>query len=90
MKKIIFAANSLNLGGIETNTPFGNKIKCYNLERTICDIVKNNNTGLDSEQVNKIIRNAFLMKQIDINMLMDYAKKLKCDKKIQTLTEVLN
>ncbi len=80
----------INLGVIETNTPFGNKIKCYNLERTICDIVKNNNTGLDSEQVNKIIRNAFLMKQIDINMLMDYAKKLKCDKKIQTLTEVLN
>lgn len=80
----------INLGVIETTTPFGNKVKCYNLERTICDIVKNNNTGLDSEQINKIIRNAFLMKQIDINTLMDYAKKLKCDKKIQTLTEVLN
>lgn len=80
----------INLGVIETNTPFGNKIRCYNLERTICDIVKNNNTGLDSEQVNKIIRNAFLGKQIDINILMDYAKKLKCDKKIQMLTEVLN
>ena len=79
----------INLGVIETNTPFGNKIKCYNLERTICDIVKNNNTGLDSEQVNKIIRNAFLRKQINFNLLMDYAIKLQCDKKIKTLTEIL-
>lgn len=79
----------LYLGAIEAITPFGNKVICYNLERTICDIVKNGNTGLDSEQVNKIIRNAFLKNQIDIKLLMDYAKKLKCDKKMQTLTEVL-
>ena len=67
-----------------------NKIICYNLERTICDLIKNDNNGLDTEQVNKILRNAFLRKQINIALLMDYAKKLKCDKKIQTLTEVLN
>lgn len=79
----------LYLGAMEVITPFGNKVICYNLERTICDIVKNENTGLDSEQVNKIIRNAFLKNQIDTKLLMDYAKKLKCYKKMQTLTEVL-
>ena len=79
----------LKLGTIETTTPFGNKIICYNLERTICDLVKNNNSGLDTEQINKIIRNAFLRKQINFNLLMDYAIKLQCDKKIKTLTEIL-
>ncbi len=80
----------LYLGTIKIETPFGNKVVCYNLERTICDIVKNKNSGLDTEQINKIIRSAFLKKQIDSVLLMDYAKKLKCYKKIQVLTEVLN
>jgi len=41
-------------------SPFGNTIKSYNLERTICDIVKNKNKcGLDIEQRNKVIRKAF-------------------------------
>ena len=79
----------LKLGAVEETTPFGNKIICYNLERTICDLVKNNNSGLETEQVNKIIRNAFLGKQINLNLLMDYATKLKCDKKIKNMTEVL-
>ena len=79
-----------NLGIVEVITPFGNKVKCYNLERTICDLVKSDNSGLDTEQVNKIIRNAFLGKQIDLNLLMEYAVKLKCDKKIKSLTEILH
>ena len=79
----------LMLGSIEATSPFGNKIRCYNFERTICDIVRNNNKGLDVEQVNKIIRSAFLNKQININLLMEYAKKLRCEKKIRQLTEVL-
>lgn len=77
------------LGLIEIETPFGNKVFSYNFERTICDIIKNRNTGLDTEQINKIIRNAFLKKQIDNVLLKKYAKILKCDRKLQKLTEVL-
>ena len=79
----------LMLGAIEAVSPFGNKVKCYNLERTICDIVRNNNNGLDSEQVNKILRDAFMNKQINVNLLMEYAKKLRCERKLRRLTEVL-
>ena len=79
----------LMLGAIEVVSPFGNKVRCYNLERTICDIVRNNNNGLDNEQVNKILRDAFMNKQININLLMEYAKKLRCEKKLRRLTEVL-
>lgn len=83
------AKEYFKLGAVEVETPFGNKVLCYNLERTICDIVKSDNTGLDTEQINKIIRNAFLKNQINSVLLKDYAIKLKCDKKIQMLTEVL-
>ena len=79
----------LYLGAEKTKTPFGNEVISYNLERTICDIIRSNNTGLDTEQINKVIRNAFLKNQISISLLMDYAKKLKCERKIQTITEVL-
>ena len=41
---------------IKIKLPFGNTIKFYNFERTICDIVKNENKcGLHIEQRNKII-----------------------------------
>lgn len=80
----------INLGTTKVTTPFGNEVVCYNLERTICDIVRDENSGLNTEQTNKIIRNAFLKKQIDSVLLMEYAKELKCVKKIENLTEVLS
>ncbi len=79
----------LNLGAIKIKTPFGNEVMSYNLERTICDIIRSNNTGLDTEQINKVIRNAFLKNQINGSLLMDYAKKLRCEKKVRAITEVL-
>ena len=70
-------------------SPFGNNVKTYNLERTICDIVKNENKcGLDLEQKNKVIRNAFSNKEIDKSMIIEYAKRLKCEKKIRMIMEV--
>ena len=80
---------NLYLGVIKVQTPYGNEVLSYNLERCICDIVRSDNTGLDIEQINKVIRNAFLKKQIDFNVLAEYAKKLKCEKKLNKYTEVL-
>ena len=81
--------NYLELGLIEIETPFGNKVKSYNIERCICDIVRCNNIGLDREQTNKILKNYFQSKQKNIVILMEYAKKLKCTKKIETIMEIL-
>ena len=81
---------NIELGVIKLTSPFGNIIKAYNLERTICDIVKNENKcGLDIEQRNKIIKNAFANNEIDGTILMQYAKKLKCEKKIKVIMEVM-
>ena len=81
---------NLELGVIKIKSPFGNTIKSYNLERTICDIVKNENKcGLDIEQRNKIIKNAFIDNEIDGSTLVQYAKKLKCEKKVRAIMEVM-
>lgn len=81
---------NIKLGVIKLKSPFGNTIKAYNLERTICDIVKNENKcGLDIEQRNKVIKKAFSNNEIDGTTIMQYAKKLKCEKKIKTIMEVM-
>ena len=80
---------NLYLGAVKVETPYGNEVLSYNLERCICDIIRCDNTGLDIEQINKVIRNAFLQKQINFNILTEYAKKLRCDKKLNKYTEVL-
>ena len=81
---------NIELGMIKLKSPFGNIIKAYNLERTICDIVKNEDKcGLDIEQRNKVIKKAFLNNEIDGATAIKYAKKLKCEKKIRAIMEVL-
>ena len=77
----------LNLGAITVETPQGFDIKAYNLERTICDVIKGRNTGIDKEQANKFIRNTITSKKVDINKLYDYAEKLKCTKKLEAVME---
>ncbi len=41
-KKVV-KKGGLNLGVTEMTFPFGMKIKVYDIERTICDIIKNKN-----------------------------------------------
>lgn len=77
----------LNLGVVIVNSPSGFKVKVYNMERTICDILKDRNTGVDKEQTNKFIRNMIVHNQVDINKIYEYAKKLKCTKQLETVME---
>lgn len=77
----------LNLGVMMVDSPSGFKIKVYNMERTICDILKGRNTGVDKEQTNKFIRNMIMHNQVDLNKIWQYAKKLKCEKKLENVME---
>ena len=81
---------NIDIGVIEIESPFGNKVKAYNLERTICDIVKNENKcGLDTEQRNKVIRRSFANNEIESTVIIEYSKKLKCEKKIRAIMELI-
>ena len=78
----------LDIGLIEMETPFGMKVRVYDIERTICDIIKNRNK-MDLEIFAKALKNYTKFKNKDLNKLMRYAKQLKVDKKVREYMEVL-
>lgn len=78
----------LNLGLTMIKSPFGMNIKVYDLERTICDIVRYREY-MDREIFAKAIKQYSKLKEKDLNKLMKYAKKFKIEKKIIEYMEVL-
>ena len=78
----------LKLGVMQHKLDSGNIIKIYDLERTICDIIRNKKK-LDSELFNKAIRDYFYGKNKDNLKLHEYAKKLNIEKKVNDTFEVL-
>ena len=80
--------NIFNLGLTMIESPFGMQIRTYDLERTICDIVKFRN-HMDKEIFTKALKKYSKSQQKDLNKLMKYAKKLNVDKKIREYMEIL-
>ena len=78
----------LNLGEIVYRLDSGNLIKVYDLERTICDVIKNKNR-LDQELINKALRKYFYSKEKNTLKLYEYAKKMKIYKKVRSVFEIL-
>ncbi len=80
--------NILNVGVIELETMQGFKVNTYNLERITCDLIKLKNTGVDKEQTNKFLRMMFLENKLDTVKLIEYAKKMKCEKKVRNIMDI--
>lgn len=76
------------LGVIDGTTSFGNTIKLYNVERTICDIMRSKNR-IDIQILNEAMKRFVKIKSVDYSLLMEYAKKLKVEKAIKYYLEVL-
>lgn len=77
-----------DLGIISCKTIFGNEVRCYNAERTICDLIKAGNKT-DVETLTAAIKNYAASKGKDIALLGSYASKLKVLKEIQMFMGVL-
>lgn len=63
-------------------------MKVYDLERTICDLVKNRNeieTELFSKTINKNVHD----KNRDLNKLYEYSKKMKIYEKVKEILETV-
>ena len=69
------------LGLTEILTPNGNKVKAYDKERCICDIIRSKGR-MDSEQVKKTIKQYAKSKDKNIAKLSDYAKKMGISEKV--------
>lgn len=84
----IVNGENYELGLIEMQSPCDNKIMVYDVERTLCDIVKGNHT-CDIQIVNSAMKNYVRLKNKNINKLFDYAIQLKVKAQIAHYMEVL-
>lgn len=78
----------LDLGVINYKLDSGNIIRVYDLDKTICDIIKNKKK-IDAEIFNKAIREYFYSKKKNTLKLYEYAKKMDIYNKVRDTFEVL-
>ena len=76
-----------SLGVIEKKSLCGNPIRIYDLERTLCDIVRG--TGCDIQLVLPAIKKYAASRNKSMYKLMDYAEKLHVEPKIHRYMEIL-
>lgn len=69
------------------DSPSGNKIFVYDIERTLCDIVRGE--GCDIQIVVSAMKQYASSNQKDIHKLMKYAEQLRVKPKIMRYMEVL-
>ncbi len=76
-----------DLGCMELYSPYGNQIYVYDLERTLCDIVRG--AGADIQIVLPAMRRYAVSRKKDIHRLFQYAEQLRVEPKIRRYMEVL-
>ena len=76
------------LGITEVNSPAGNPVHCYSMERTLCDILRLHHAG-DIQITAEVFKRYTNSPQKNIPLLSDYAQDLGVEKKIRTYLEVL-
>ena len=78
----------IELGKIKVSTNTGKEVYSYNIERTIVDIISNRNI-IEIELANKIIRKCIKEKDFNVNLMFEYAKKLKSYDKVKNYMEAI-
>ncbi len=63
------------LGITEVETPMGNKVNVYDVERCICDIIRSKNR-MDAEHIKYSVREYVKLKDKDLPKLTSYAEQL--------------
>lgn len=71
----------LNLGKTQIKSPQGMMVNAYDIERTICDIIKDEKK-IDTELFVTGLQNYVKLKKKNINLLMKYAKAFKIENKV--------
>lgn len=84
-KRVI--AENYSFGITEIKSPCGNPIRIYDLERTLCDIVRGN--GSDIQIVNAAMKRYAASTEKNIHKLLKYAEQLRVTPKIVHYLEIL-
>ncbi len=77
-----------NLGIIEKKTVYGNIVKAYDMERTICDVVRSR-SRIESSIFNSSLQTYSKSKNKNIPRLFEYAKKMGVENQVRHYMEVL-
>ena len=85
IKRVIL--ENFNFGKAEIESPSGNLIYVYDLERSLCDMLRGNNG--DIEIINNAMKRYIASKNRNINKLLQYADQLHVKTKILRYLEVL-
>jgi hypothetical protein len=87
--KVYFVNRKLySLGLITAKSSYGNNIKTFNLERTICDLLRSRNQ-IDIQQVNEALKRYVQSKEKDLDLLYNYARQFRIQKIVREYIEVL-
>ncbi len=85
---VFYVSNDIyELGITEVETPMGNKVKTYDIERSICDIIRSKNR-MDSEHVKYSIREYLKRKDKDLVKLSKYAEKMGIKDEVMNYMEI--
>lgn len=79
--------NIYKLGLTTVETPMGNKVRAYDIERCICDIIRSKNR-MDSEHVKYSIKEYLKRKDKDLIKLSTYAEKMGIKEEVMDYIEV--
>lgn len=85
IKRVI--PENYSFGVSELQSPCGNPIRVYNLERTLCDILRG--SGSDVQIAGAAMKKYAASKEKDIHKLMQYAGQLRVKPKVLHYMEVL-
>jgi len=77
-----------DMGIMEKQSPSGNPLRVYDIERTLCDIVKGKN-GCDIQLINQAMRAYAESKGKDMVKLISYAERLRVKPKILRYMEIM-
>ena len=75
------------LGIISGKSFYGNPVRLYNIERTLCDIVRGE--GSDVQIVLDAMKRYAKYENKNINLLFEYAEQLHVKKKVLRYMEIL-
>ena len=78
----------LNVGKTIVKDNDGNMIPMYDLERTICDLMRSR-SSIEVQDFNSALKNYISRKDKDLNRLMEYAKLFRVQNVIRRYMEVL-
>ena len=77
-----------DLGVVDVQTSFGNTVRVYDMDRTICDILRCKDT-MDIQVFQHAMKEYMTSTRKNLNHLMEYAKRFRIEPAIRIYTEIL-